>query len=217
MELRAVSLPGRESRLREPPFTRVRSLVDALVPDVAPLLDAPCAIFGHSLGAIVGFELARALRDRTGVEPVHLFVSACRAPDDGDPRKPLHRLTRPELVRELRRLDGFDPEVLGNDELLDLVLPALRADLAMLDTYRYDAGAPLECPITTFAGMDDTHAPPERVLAWRRHTTTSFTLRAYPGGHFFLREGASPVLAGIADDLSASLGAPPRHAAGGRL
>src|SRR5205823_631917 len=131
IEVCPVQLPGREGRFGEPAFTRMAPLVDALARALPPHLGRPFAFFGHSMGALVGFELARLLRREHGLEPAHLFVSGCAAPQLRDPGRPLHRLPDAEFRQELRRLGGTPPAVLENDELMGLVLPLLRADFAL--------------------------------------------------------------------------------------
>lgn len=197
-----VQLPGREDRLREAPFTAMSALMEALVPAVQPFLDKPFAIFGHSLGAVVGFELARHLRRQGEAQPVRLFVSSSRAPQVPDPDPPIHTLPEPEFIDELRNLKGTPEEVFQHRELLDMMVPLLRADFAVLETYEYREAPPLDCPISALGGLDDDEVKRGELAAWRRQTTSAFTLRMFPGHHFFLRDTKNAVLRAIANDIA---------------
>jgi surfactin synthase thioesterase subunit len=205
IEVCPVSLPGREDRLAEPPFTRLTPLVDALAHELVPHMRIPAAFFGHSLGAVVAFEVARRLRSAAGLSPVHLFVSASRPPQSVNRQRRLHQLPRAALVRELRQFDGTPGELLESDEFLELMLPTLRADLAIVETYVYEDDSKLECPISVFGGVADRTVPPVELLGWRDHTSHVFALRTYPGGHFFLQEAQSAVLSAVSSDLLQSV------------
>lgn len=202
IEVCAIQLPGRESRLREPPFTRLSPLVRALVQAIQPCLSLPIAIFGHSLGALVGFELARQLRRQKMPGPVCLFVSGHRAPHLPSRTPPVHQLPQEEFIAEMRRLKGTPEEVLQHTELLRLLLPLLRADFAVNETYGYTPEAPLACPIYAFGGLEDDEANYDELVAWREHTCNSFELRMFPGDHFFLYSARAPLLQAIAEDLA---------------
>lgn len=180
-----VQLPGRETRMLEPSFDRMPLLVDALADAVAPELDRPYAVFGHSMGARIGFELVRELRRRDERPPVALFASACKAPHL--PRAPMPKFDQmPEnvFVARLRNMNGTPPEVFDDPELLELVLPAIRADFAVVDHYEYVDEAALACPIRAYGGTMDTEAREDELLGWQAHTTTSYALQMLHGGHF---------------------------------
>ncbi|MCL4794348.1 MAG: alpha/beta fold hydrolase [Bryobacteraceae bacterium] len=179
-------LPGRETRAGEPPLDSMDALVEELAREIRPFLDRPFAFFGHSMGAGVAFELARALRREGQPLPVRLFVSSARSPSlrREAPRGP--DLSRAELLAELRRLDGFPREVLENEQLLALALPALEADTRLYGRYVSRAEPPLDMPIHVFAGTEEPHLAEEHLEAWRDLTTTEFTLDRLPGGHFYL-------------------------------
>ncbi len=136
-EVCPVELPGRGTRLKETPFTRLLPLVQALAQALLPHLDKPFAFFGHSMGALISFELTRQLRRLYGLVPLHLFVSAHRAPQLPDPDPPIHTLPEAEFMEELRCLNGTPKEVLEQPELMELMLPILRADFALCETYIY--------------------------------------------------------------------------------
>jgi medium-chain acyl-[acyl-carrier-protein] hydrolase len=203
VELWAVNLPGREATLADARFTDLVPLVEALRPRIVPVLDAPFAFFGHSMGALIGFELARSLRAEGLEGPVHLVVSAFRAPHLPNRHEPVQDLPDADLVRRLRKLGGTPPEVLGEPELLDLVLPLLRADLRLCETYVYRNGEPLDCSLTAFCGASDPEVNRDELNGWRSHVRGPFELHVFPGGHFFLQTGQALVLRILARDLRA--------------
>ncbi|HBB36167.1 MAG TPA: putative thioesterase [Cyanobacteria bacterium UBA8803] len=201
IEVWSIQPPGRESRLKEPLFTDISPLINSLLPALIPHLNVPFAFFGHSLGALVVFDLARHLRRYNYPTPLHLFVSGRQAPHVPDPDPPIYQLPDPELVEELRRYNGTPDAVLQNPELMDFLLPILRADLAIDETYIYTSESPLDLPISVFGGLEDRKTPHPSMDAWREQTTQSFTLRMFPGGHFFIKEKQELLLQYILDDL----------------
>ena len=201
VEICPVQLPGRENRLMEPPFTQIAPLVQALVPALRPYMDMPFAFFGHSLGAIVSFELARSLRNQYRLGPVHMFVSGCSAPQIPDTDPPIHELPDAEFVEEVRRLNGTPDAVLEHPELLQLLLPVLRADFGMRSTYTYTPAEPFAFPISAFGGIEDSDVSQEDVEAWRQHTRSAFTLRMLPGDHFFLHSARDQLVQLVSEDL----------------
>jgi len=206
IEICPLQLPGRENRLTEKQFPEVPLLIDALAAVLLPYLDMPYAFFGHSMGAILCFELARHLRRTSpGSDPIHLFVSGRRAPQLPDLDPPTSHLPEVEFIEELRRLGGTPEEVLQHEELLQLLLPLLRADFALVEKYRYKQENRLSCPITAFGGLQDESVPRDAILAWREQTSSSFRSRFFPGGHFFLHKERSSLLQVIAQELLTSL------------
>jgi len=204
VEVLAVQPPGRESRRLEPPYRRIGPLTAALADAVEAELDKPFAIFGHSMGARVGFELARELRRRAAPAPAALFVSACKAPHL--PRTPLPSLELlPEhlFVARLRTMEGTPPEILADPEVLALVLPGIRADFAAIDAYEYTDEPALACPIRAFGGTRDTEAREDELLGWQAHTTLSFGLQMLPGGHFVIATEHDEMTRRIAAELRA--------------
>jgi medium-chain acyl-[acyl-carrier-protein] hydrolase len=204
VEVLPVQLPGREGRFAEMPFNRLFPLVRALVGAVRPWLDLPFAIFGHSLGALVGFELARHLRWSLSCTPERLFVSACPAPQLSHQRSPIYALPEPAFIAGIRKLHGVPPAFLNEPELLDLFLPLLRADFAVYETYTYTPEVPLKCPITAFCGCDDTDAGPPEIGAWRSQTSVSFSMHMIPGDHFFIHTSEKLLVAAVAEALAAA-------------
>jgi medium-chain acyl-[acyl-carrier-protein] hydrolase len=201
IEICPVQLPGRESRLLEAPFSQLFSLIEPLAQALLPYLDMPCAFFGHSMGALISFELVRYLRQQHGLSPVHLFVSARRAPQLIAPDPPIHHLPEPQFVEELRRLKGTPEEVLQTAELLQLLIPFLRADFAMCETYLYTPEEPLACPISVFGGLQDDEVSRDMLTAWREQTRGSFKLRFFVGDHFFLHAARASLFQALLQDL----------------
>lgn len=201
VEVWPIQPPGRETRMLETPFTQLMPLAQAIEQALRAYLDKPFAFFGHSMGARVCFEVARLLRQRGGPLPVGLFVSADRAPQLPDPNAPLHVLPEEEFIAELRRLNGTPESVLQCAELMRVLLPLLRADLTLIETYVYQAQAPLDCPISAMGGSQDPEANRMELDAWREQTRGSFTLRMFPGDHFFLASSKMAVLAALSQDL----------------
>jgi medium-chain acyl-[acyl-carrier-protein] hydrolase len=201
VELCIAQLPGRESRWREPALTRVSPLVEALVEATKPLSDKPLALFGHSMGALVAFELARALEQTASFGPMVLIASGRRAPHLPK-RSRVHDLPEEQLVEHLRRINGTPAEVLENEELMRLVLPTLRADLAVDETYEHREGLPLGCPLVALGGQVDPLAKAEALQAWRRHTRGSFRAATCPGDHFFILSHRDWVLREVSQALS---------------
>lgn len=187
VEVIAVELPGRGRRLLESPFSRLEPLVEALHAALAPRLDRPFALFGHSLGALTAFELTRRLRRSGAALPRRLFVSACVAPDRRGPFGGLHRLSDASLLAAILDLRGTPREVARDREFMDLVLPGFRADFELFDAYRFRTEDPLEVPITGFAGAQDALVAPRMVEAWQRHTAKDWTFRRVEGDHFFIQ------------------------------
>lgn len=201
IEVCPIQMPGREDRLRETTFTRLSPLIKTLTPLLRPYLDKPFAFFGHSLGALLSFELIREFRRQNFPSPVHLFVSASRAPHIPDLDFPIHRLPEEKLTEYLRRLNGTPPEVLQNPELLKLFLPTLRSDLAILETYFYATQDKLNCPISAFGGLEDSQVSQEQLGAWCDQTHSDFKLQMFPGGHFFLHNNRQLLLQAIAQEI----------------
>jgi medium-chain acyl-[acyl-carrier-protein] hydrolase len=206
IEVLALQAPGRESRLRETPFTEMQSLVTAATEAVRDELDVPFAIFGHSVGALIAFELVRHLRDEGCSEPVHLFVSG-RRPPHLPPRHPaIAQLPDHEFVAEIdRRYGGIPAEVMSEPDLLALLLPGLKADIALFEGYRYRPLAPLACPISAYGGSQDADAVPADLGRWQQLTRGAFTVRTFPGAHFFLQTAHADVVRAVGDALAHTL------------
>ena len=186
VEVIPVLLPGRGLRGREQPYTAMRPLVEDLATAIAAReLARDYALFGHSMGALVAYELACELRRRGHAEPQHLFVSGSKAPHlYGDRRD--HLLGDPQLCQLVRDLGGLGPDEQTGEAYLQRRLPVLRADLTVCERYRWTPRSPLRCPMTALGAPDDPIATAPQIEAWREHTTGSLLRRDVPGGHFYL-------------------------------
>lgn len=195
--------PGRGSRYREPAFRNISGLVAGLFQALQPLLDKPVVFFGHSLGGLVAFELARQLNRQGLPQPEMLFISACGAPHLPGPNPPIHAQPDAEFLRSLQALNGIPAEVADLPELLDLLLPTLRADLEAFESYRYDPNGPvLHCPIIALGGLEDPRVSRERLQGWAQHTNAIFKVHLFPGDHFFIHTAREAVIASIAAERS---------------
>ncbi|MFJ7246790.1 thioesterase II family protein [Kitasatospora sp. NPDC098652] len=212
IELRCVRLPGRESRFRERPYAGLDELVPALVDAVTPELDGPHAWFGHSMGALLAYEVCRELERRGLPRPVRLLVAGRRAPHLPDRAAPVHAAPTEQLLAHLAELNGTPDELLQHPGLLGTVLPMLRADFSVSETYRWRPGPELAVPVSVFGGTDDPVADLAELTAWRLHTSAGCTVRQFPGHHFFLHQDPHPVV----DAVSGALLPPDQHPAGGR-
>jgi medium-chain acyl-[acyl-carrier-protein] hydrolase len=186
IELHAVQLPGRDRRVQEKPFAHVAPLVEALSGAITAYLDLPYVLFGHSMGALIAFELARRLRRLNLPAPARLLVSGRRAPQLAGTGSSLHHLDGEAFIEALRRLGGTPEEVLQEPQLMELLAPVIRADFAMTASYIYEPDAPLSFPINAFGGIDDERVRYDEISAWRTQTSGIFSLDMLPGKHFFL-------------------------------
>jgi surfactin synthase thioesterase subunit len=199
LEICAVQLPGRGARVSEAPSASMNALIKALAAAIAPVTDRPFAFFGHSLGGLLAFELARHCRLRYMPTPEHLFVAGCGAPRLRDaPERALHTLPDDELVEALRDYNGTPPELLGHRELMTMVLPAIRADFSLVETYEYRASLPLPLPVTVLAGRADPHVTTAQVEGWRTETNVGCRVEWFDGDHFFLHPQRDAVVECVA-------------------
>jgi medium-chain acyl-[acyl-carrier-protein] hydrolase len=205
IEVCAIQYPGRENRMSEPLLSSSEPLVEALITDIQPYLDRPYAFFGHSLGALVAFELARQIDQARQPPLIHLFVSAHAAPQIVNTDPPIHQLPQAEFIRKIADLNGTPDEILSHTELMELLYPILRADFTMNETYAYRAGSPLDCSISALGGLRDSLVSRAQLEAWGEQTHGSFAVRMFPGHHFFLSEVRPLLLRIIAQDLLQSL------------
>jgi len=194
VEICPVQLPGRETRLEEACITDLHELTEEIGRGLEPLLDRPFSLFGHSLGGLIAFELARDLRNH-GVGPDFLFVAGTPAPHLPRTRPPLHQLPEADLRDYLIALDGTPKAVLDQEWLLEMHLPILRADMGLLETYVYGRDAALPCPIGAFFGLSDPQVSADEVGAWQEHTSATFEAHGLTGTHFFPRESPEQLIA----------------------
>lgn len=201
MEVVAIQLPGRATRMHEPLVTKLSDLVEPLARAIAPFIDEPFAFFGHSMGSLIAFELARFFRREGRPLPLHMFVSGRSAPQLNSEHPPLYDLPKSELLEEVQQLEGTPREVLEHPELMELMLPILRADFSICGTYEYTEEAPLACPFTVFGGLEDHEISRRQLEAWREQTSATFTLRMFPGNHFFIHTNETLLLNLVATQL----------------
>ncbi len=202
-----MQLPGREERTGVAPVVELPRIVDDVAGAMTPLLDRPFAIFGHSLGAALGYETARALARRGAPEPLLLAVSGHRAPHAPRVRPPIYALPDAEFLDGIFQLDGTSAEVLQSEELVALLLPTLRADFTLADTYEPSPGEPLACPVRALGGSGDPHVSEAALAAWAEVTRGSFGMRMFAGGHFYLNAQRGRLIAYLVRELGHRLAA----------
>lgn len=200
LEARPLELPGRGRRFGEPLLTDLQALVRQLVMDIRDELHQPYAIFGHSLGALLGFELTHALVERGLPEPLALFCSASAGPMVRDTREYAVAKTDTQLLQRLRELGGTSEQALASPELMAMMLPVLRADFLLAGGYRYTPRRPLGVPLHVLGGRQDT-VDVEHLANWQEETTGSFSLDLFEGGHFFIQDKEPEVLRCVCDHL----------------
>lgn len=196
-----IQLPGRETRLDEPAAVRMEPLADAIAQAMLPYLDKPFVFFGHSMGALISYEVARRLRTGNGLEPVHLFASAHGGPHIPEKDKHVYRLSDAEFLNHLRTLNGTPQQVLDCPELMKILLPTLKADFELLGTYEYRPAAPFSCPITVFGGSHDHSVTADQLAGWESHTTGKVSVKFLPGDHFYLLSHKSLLLRMVTEEL----------------
>lgn len=202
IEVCPVQLPGHGERLKDAPFTQIKPLVDATAEALLPFFDKPFAFFGHSMGALIGYELSQFLRREQAPAPTHLFVSGHSAPHLRNRGVVSYNLPHDEFIEELRRLKGTPQEVLDHPELMELMVPLLRADFEICETYSFSHEPPLDLPMTAFGGIADVEVPQEKMESWREHTRESFSLHMLPGDHFFIHTAQPDIIRIVVRELS---------------
>ncbi len=210
MQIFPIQLPGRGHRLAEPPWRRIDQLADAIAEDLLPVFkEKPFVFFGYSMGASLAFEVAGRLSRSHKMEPQALLLGARRAPQTPDDDPPIHHLPTEEFIHQLKRLKGTPAEIIENSELMELIMPVLRADFEAVETYEYSGSDPLQCPFFVMGGTEDTDVPREFLDAWRMHTLSKSTVTMFSGDHFFLhsqKEAVLKFIARILTDLMARTG-----------
>jgi medium-chain acyl-[acyl-carrier-protein] hydrolase len=205
VDLCLVHLPGRGKRMSEPAFTQTVSLVNAIVDRIVQEINVPYALYGHSMGATISFEVIRELSSRRCARPRHLFVSGHRAPQWPRTEPVTFHLPHDEFVAELKRLNGTPKEVLDNPELMELFIGLLRADFQMVETYQYHPKERLSCPITVYGGCDDKYVPQESCHAWQEHTSAPCKVTMVQGDHFFIRDPKPDFMAAFQQDVLSAI------------
>jgi medium-chain acyl-[acyl-carrier-protein] hydrolase len=201
IEVWAVQLPGRAARLHEQPWDALPPLIEQVAAAIVSHGPGPFAFFGHSLGALLAFEVARHLEPGPHGCPQHLFASACNPPQYRQERRHLHALPVGEFIAELAQYQGTPAELLANSELMALVLPALRADFCLAEKYVYRPGARLSTPITVLSGRDDRHTDAALQHKWQEETSAPCRVEWFDGAHFFLEDQMGCVLACVGAEL----------------
>jgi len=211
VEVMAVQYPGRQDRRTEACVDDIGVLADDLAERLSSWTDRPIALFGHSMGSTLAYEVARRM-ERAGTAPLGLFASGGRAPsacrDEG-----IHERDDEGLVAAIAELSGTDSAVLGDEEFLRMVMPVLRSDYKAVETYRHLPGPELSCPVHVLVGGDDPVTTLDEAEAWRAHTTAEFELEVFPGGHFYLVAEAANVHRTIVRKLKEWSANPPEAAA----
>lgn len=202
IELLAVQYPGRATRLRDAPCRRLGALLDDIEASISAWSDAPFAFFGHSMGATVAFELTRRLQQAGKSQPRYLFLSGRSAPQLPPVKKAIHALPDSEFLQALRGMNGTPAELLEHQELMEMLLPILRADFEALETWEYRAREPLDVPVSVFGGLADDSVPLENLDAWSAITTGKFKRHVFPGDHFFLNHQHAAMLSLISRALA---------------
>jgi medium-chain acyl-[acyl-carrier-protein] hydrolase len=196
-----VELPGHGGRISEPLRTAIPEIIDGVLETILPHILGPFAFLGHSMGALLSFEVTRYLSRNYNKEPIHLFVSGHGAPHLKDPAPPIHNLPDREFIEKIREMNGTDEAFFDSPELCEIFLPILRADFTACETYQYRPAPPLSCPITALGGIGDPSVPRAALEAWRIHTSRSFKVRMFPGDHFFLKQQQSILLEILTNEL----------------
>lgn len=201
VELYPVQLPGREKRWQEAAYTQLPELIPPLAQGLLPYLDKPFALFGHSMGALIGFELTRYLRRNHLPLPLRLFISAHRAPHLPYSQERVHKLSHEEMLTRLEKLGTVSQELLANEEVMQFYVPLLQADFSICERYVYQEEAPLACPIAVFGGLLDERVSSQELAAWDQQSGGVLERQMFPGDHFFLQTSQDQLLQKISQAL----------------
>lgn len=181
----AIDVPGHGRRMREPLLTDIHDITKDIFRLLKDSLNEPYAIFGHSMGSVLGYLLCKKIRDAGKALPVHLFVSGRYAPSVESREKDFHKLPRNEFIRKLKTYGGLPKEVAGSEELMDLFVPIIKADFQAVSNYRYEPSEPLDIPLTVMIGKDEDTTY-EEALKWQEISSRKISVRQFSGGHFFI-------------------------------
>jgi surfactin synthase thioesterase subunit len=198
----AIQLPGRANRFLEEPLKTLPPICEALCDELEQFAALPVAFFGHSLGALIAFEVCRELRRRKQILPVHLFVAGRAAPQILARKQPIRDLPDAEFLGELNRMGGIPPEIQENTELMDLLIPILKADITLHERYSLVPEPRLACPVTAFGGANDVDVTLDDVRGWKEQTEADFFFHEVEGGHFFVNAERKKLIQIIAARLA---------------
>ncbi|MDO0923997.1 alpha/beta fold hydrolase [Streptomyces sp. TG1A-8] len=196
----AVQYPGRQDRRHEPFVEDIGVLADHIHAALVTCADRPMAFFGHSMGAVTAFEVAMRLERSHGTGPVRLFVSGRRAPGTRR-QEAVHLRTDEGILAELRALSGTNEQLLQDDEMVQMIMPAIRADYRAIESYRGSEGDVVRCPVTVLVGTEDPQVTPDEARLWSSHTTGPFDYREFSGGHFYLADHQKEINALLTERL----------------
>lgn len=205
VNVRPIVLPGHDGRINEPAHTRLTTLVAELAEHIGSQVTPDTMIFGHSMGALLAFEFTRELRRRQMSQPAKLLLSAFRAPQLKNPEKPIYRWPDEVLTAVLRK-EGIPSATLANTQIMEALLPTLRADLEVCDTYEFVDEAPLAIPFAIYGGAEDARVTAADLKGWDQHTSRGASLMMIDGPHFFIHSSRDEFLAAVRRDLSTERG-----------
>ena len=209
IELHAVQLPGREGRRTEASVPRISILAERLAREMMPHLDRPYVLFGHSMGALISFETARALRRLGAPLPGTLVLSGRRAPTVPEHESPIHGLSDADFVAAMcARYNGIPQIILEQPDMMRMFMPVMRADIEAIETYVHHPEPPLAVPFLVYGGREDPQVAPANIAGWSPLTTRGISQRLFPGGHFYLQDVREDLIAALGQDLSAIVPAP---------
>ncbi len=203
IEVIPVQLPGRETRINEKPYTRILDLIPDTMNALQDLFNYPYALFGHSMSGLIAYELTHAINEKKLKKPEMLFISGRCAPHIRKCGPPIHSLSDSKFVGELCKLGGISTEILNSPELIQLIIPLLRADIELVEMYAHISRPPLECPVTVFGGLQDSEVPLSALKSWKEYTVKSFNYYTLPGGHFFINSQRELLLEILHQELTA--------------
>lgn len=183
-----IQLPGRESRISESPHSKLRKVVEEISRDIETILrDNEIVFFGHSMGALLAFEVARQLNRNNIVTPTRLFLSGCSHPQDLDV-KGIHKLPDEEFIDELRKRNGTPEKVIENEVLMSIILDYIRADFELCETYLYKKDSKINIPINLLCGKEDSFIKSAGLHEWEKETTKNVSIKFFQGDHFYFKE-----------------------------